>query len=337
MCEEVVIHLAASCRVDPDELASLGVLEHGFLDVVFVLQVGSLLHGLKEGGVLNGIIVHKLLDVVLKLEAGVLTVDLLVHHSVGRQACALDAVAKVGLLGGAVFGVQPLHPVLDLVQRLLLAVESFDAGQVEGVGDKSTLDAHVKWGITSKGRTQIDLQQPWLEVRVNQDVKPKDLEAVGPVGSVLLHGVLNVVLAAEHGLDDDIISPGPQQVHVDADLLEVSAEGSERPLVAVVVLLAVFVSDELLVLLVDGVVRQMHVLVVLVDLGGVGLTRESGQTLLEHVEAQWLVAGHQHVHSQVELVPVDQKRVGHISRDYGQLVNVHVVDVVDDVDALALG
>ena len=44
------------------------------------------------------------------------------------------------------------------------------------------------------------------------------------------------------------------------------AEGSKRPFVTEIILLTVLVLDELFVLLVDRVVRQMHVLVVLVYL-----------------------------------------------------------------------
>lgn len=68
-----------------------------------------------------------------------------------------------------------------------------------------------------------------------------------------------------------------------------TAKGTERPLVTEVVLLAVLVLDELLILLVDRVVGQMHVLVGFVDLGGVRLTGESRKTLLEDIHSQRLI------------------------------------------------
>ena len=48
------------------------------------------------------------------------------------------------------------------------------------------------------------------------------------------------------------------------------AESSKTPLVAVVVLLLVLILNESFILFVDGVVGEMHVLVIFVDLLGVG-------------------------------------------------------------------
>lgn len=83
---------------------------------------------------------------------------------------------------------------------------------------------------------------------------------------ILLHGILHVILAAQERLDDNIISPRPKKIHIYSNLLEMSAESSERPLVPKVVLLTIFILDEFFVFLVDAVVCQMHVFVVLVDL-----------------------------------------------------------------------
>jgi hypothetical protein len=49
----------------------------------------------------------------------------------------------------------------------------------------------------------------------------------------------------------------------------------------------------------------VHVLVVFVDFLSVSLRGKASQALLEHVDAQGLVAGHAYVDAQVELVPVD--------------------------------
>jgi len=35
-------------------------------------------------------------------------------------------------------------------------------------------------------------------------------------------------------------------------------------------------------------------------------------------------------------VPVDQQRVRHVARDDGELVDIHVVDIVDDSNSFAL-
>jgi len=71
------------------------------------------------------------------------------------------------------------------------------------------------------------------------------------MSTVLLHSVLNVVLSAQNGLDYDVVDARPEQVHVNADLLQVSTEGTQRPLITEIILLTVFVFDKLLVFLVD--------------------------------------------------------------------------------------
>jgi len=117
------------------------------------------------------------------------------------------------------------------------------------------------------------------------------------VRAIFLHGVLDVVLAAQDRLEDHIVGARPEEIHVDTDLLKMPTECSQGPLVSEIILFAIFILDELVVLLVDGVVGEVHVLVVLVDLRGVGLTGKSGQALLKYVHSQWLVACNQHIDS----------------------------------------
>ena len=136
----------------------------------------------------------------------------------------MNAVAKVLLLS---LVVETLHSVLDFVQGLLLSVESFDADKIESVGHEVRLDRHVQWGVTGHRRTQVDLQEPRLEIRVDQDIKPHDLEAIGSMGPILLHGILHVILAAQERLDDNIISSRPQEIHVYTNLLEMPTESTQ--------------------------------------------------------------------------------------------------------------
>ena len=44
---------------------------------------------------------------------------------------------------------------------------------------------------------------------------------------IFLHGSLDIVLTAEQSLEDYIVDTGPKQVHVNAYLLQVLAEGTE--------------------------------------------------------------------------------------------------------------
>mmetsp|Transcript_9983 Transcript_9983/g.15087 ORF Transcript_9983/g.15087 Transcript_9983/m.15087 type:complete len:281 (+) Transcript_9983:1693-2535(+) len=152
---------------------------------------------------------------------------------------------------------------------------------------------------------------------------------------VLLHSLHHVMLATSQCLNDDVEDARPEQRHVDAYSLQVLAEGRETPLEAEVILFTVLVLYEVIILLIDRVVGQMHELIVLIELCSVGLGGKPCQPLLIYVDPQGLVASHHHVDTQVELVPVDQQGVRDVPRDDAQLVNVQVIDVVDYVDATA--
>ena len=94
--------------------------------------------------------------------------------------------------------------------------------------------------------------------------------------SIFLHCGLDVVLTAKDRLNYHIVDSRPKQVHIDTHLLQVFTEGAQTPLVAEIVLLCVLILNETIILLVNGVVRQVHVFVLLIDLLGVSFGGESG-------------------------------------------------------------
>lgn len=115
------------------------------------------------------------------------------------------------------------------------------------------------------------------------------------------------------------------------------AESSEAPFEANIVLLLVLVLHKLFILLVDRVVRQVHISVVFVELRRVGLGGEPRQTFLVDVDAEWLVRGHHHVDAQIKLVAIDEQGVRDVARDDRCLVHIELIDVFNDVDAAATG
>ena len=60
----------------------------------------------------------------------------------------------------------------------------------------------------------------------------------------------------------------------------------------------------------------MHILVVLVKLCGVLFRGKPGQALLIYIDSERLVARHNHINPQVELVSIDQEWISDIARDY---------------------
>lgn len=62
------------------------------------------------------------------------------------------------------------------------------------------------------------------------------------------------------------------------------AKGAKTPFESKVILLWIFILNEVFILFIDRVVGEMHVSIVLVDLRGVGFTCKSGQSFLKDVD-----------------------------------------------------
>ena len=145
----------------------------------------------------------------------------------------------------------------------------------------------------------------------------------------LLQRRLNLVVDAHEGLEDDVVDATPEEVHVDADLLEVPRQGLQTPLVPAVVQVRVRIVNVLVVLLVDGEVGEVSVLGAFAIGLVVGLGGEAHQPLVVDVDAPRVHRCHAHVQPQVKLQPVDQERVCDVPTDDAVLVNWHLGDVVD--------
>ena len=114
------------------------------------------------------------------------------------------------------------------------------------------------------------------------------------------------------------------------------AKRAERPFITKVVLFAVLICNKLIILLIDWVVGQMHVLVLFVYFLGVSFTRKSCQAFLMDVYSQRLVASYAHIDAQVKFVAINEQWVRDVLANYWCLVNVYIVYVVYEIDSLAL-
>lgn len=84
------------------------------------------------------------------------------------QTRSLDSLAEAALLA---FAIKALHAVLDLIDGLLLSVETFNTNQVERITYQVALDRHVEGGVSGQGWTKVDLNEPGLQIRVDKDVE----------------------------------------------------------------------------------------------------------------------------------------------------------------------
>ena len=154
---------------------------------------------------------------------------------------------------------------------------------------------------------------------------------------VHLEGVEEDRLARDDRLNHNVFDPSEQALIVHKVLAEDLAQRLEAPLRAVRFIFGRVARDRaIMILLIDRVVRQVHVFILLVYLLGVRLGRKASETLLVHINTQRLIAGDNDIDAQVELVTVNKQGIGDVLGDYASFIDVHIIDVVDDVDAASL-
>ncbi len=104
----------------------------------------------------------------------------------------------------------------------------------------------------------------------------------------------------EHGLhgaerfDNDIVDILDESVYVVALLLQVAPHKRERAFVAYIVVGSSLIEDEVLAVLVDGVVCEMHeqILKVALDRRLEWLSSEPGQPFIEHEHSERVTPKH---------------------------------------------
>jgi hypothetical protein len=139
-----------------------------------------------------------------------------------------------------------------------------------------------------------------------------------------------------YGLNEYIEYSGPEKRHIDAHSFKMLAKGTQTPFKAEIIMLRIIILDKIFILLVNRVVGQVHILIIFVKLGSVCLGCKSCKAFLVNVEPERLVACHHNVDSEVELVPIDEERVGHVPRNHRELIHIQIVDVIYNMDAFSL-
>jgi len=80
----------------------------------------------------------------------------------------------------------------------------------------------------------------------------------------------------------------------------------------------------------------MHIFIVFVEFGGIGLGCKSGKSLFVDINSKRFIASDDNVNSQIKFVPIYKEWVRNITTDYAQFVYVYIVNVVNDMDTSAL-
>lgn len=78
---------------------------------------------------------------------------------------------------------------------------------------------------------------------------------------------MHIALATSKRLNNNIVNARPHQVHIDAHLIQMTAEGGEGPLEADIIILDGLILHEIFIFLINAIVGQMHELVRFGSLG----------------------------------------------------------------------
>ena len=129
------------------------------------------------------------------------------------------------------------------------------------------------------------------------------------VGLARVVHVSQIGLSTNKRFDYQIVKLLLQQLYVVAALLQVCSSATQRPFVALKVLILVDIKDELLMVFVDRVIGQMHVCVgqVFPIWRKVFFSRESADSFFVDKNPHGITAREQHVNPQVALQTFDQK------------------------------
>jgi hypothetical protein len=168
------------------------------------------------------------------------------------------------------------------------------------VCEQHILNLAVHGGAGGQAGTDIDLHEPGLKVAIKQHIKPIQLKAATPPFQSLRTNIKHIRLCGNTSLDDNILDTRKDGPNV------IPAVGQKPPIVAVGPLAApaglLIAPDKHLGVLIDRIIRQMDIpLGTILSAGAVLVGRESDQPLLEEVDSQRVVGGHQHVEPQVVL------------------------------------
>ncbi len=216
--------------------------------------------------------------------------------------------------------------LVSLISFCSQAVNECIIHQINQITDYTFLHCNICWAVQSQSRTEVDLQQPWFELAVNEDIKAKELYTVWTGGDRRSD--------TEEGQGDDVVDPLPQKVLIDVLAVKKMPELAHGPLATSAH--SLFLSFVEGTELIDAGVGEMSVQVT--QRGQIELlSGEAHKAFLMNVDSQWLEALHTRIDPQVELVARDQQRVTDVPLyNYGAVID-QLLNILKDKDPSASG
>lgn len=218
-------------------------------------------------------------------------------HHVAVDVPHLDEPVGVGLDRGAV----------PLLRTPIQVVDYSD--HVEEVRDELALDLLVERTFASEARTQVDFEEPWVELVVHEDIEAKELEAVRPALHILGVRLSQDGVHTQEGLVYYVVDFLEYRLVVDAVASQHFSERFQAPFAASYAIFAIFVVsllESFLVQLVEAVVGEVR------ELGFARVERgvrvgclwrpvfgrcEADKAFIVDIDLQRIDARERHVHS----------------------------------------
>ena len=104
---------------------------------------------------------------------------------------------------------------------IFISVKLPDADNVQGIDDQVGLNVKIEGRVEGKRGWEVDLQDPGLQILVENDVEAEEVKTVGlycPSRSILrpFYSSNDLALNADDRLDDGVVDSLPDSFHVDA-------------------------------------------------------------------------------------------------------------------------
>ena len=139
-----------------------------------------------------------------------------------------------------------------------LVLMVYKADQVQEIRKHVAFDFLVERTVTRQTWAEVDFQEPWVQEVINEDVEPKELEAIVPVRHVLVENLSQSRFHTQNSLIDYIINLLKQLFIINIVLLQYRPKALDAPFGAYLIFRFIFVLlESLFVVFVQTIVGKM--------------------------------------------------------------------------------
>mmetsp|Transcript_46818 Transcript_46818/g.130386 ORF Transcript_46818/g.130386 Transcript_46818/m.130386 type:complete len:231 (+) Transcript_46818:989-1681(+) len=218
-----------------------------------------------------------------------------------------------------------------------LEVRAPNADEVESVAEQRTFDLPIERGVRIHAWAEINLDEPWLQIFIDEDVEPIKLKTACLVLRVLPHFGRDERLNGEERFDYKVVDARPHQINVGTCTLEVPVERGDAPLVPYIIRLKLLVLNEVTAELVDGIIGEVAVGVFEVLFrGAIWFRGKSRQPFPIDVNAKRVIRSDEDINPHIKLQILDQQRVVNVAGHHGHVPKRQIFQISEQENPFPL-